>query len=428
LLASTVMANQPLFRHAALNAQKNHWLGTILLVRPVSYLLLTGLAIVFAVIVVLFMACATYTKRSTVMGQLVPETGLLKVYAPQLGLVVERKVQEGQLVKQGDILFVLSSERYSDGQGSVQASISAQHTQQRQSLRDEIVKTRLQQHDEQQALQSRLLGIQEELTRLAAQYKAQQTRVTLSEEAYQRYQGLLEKNYISREQTQQKQEDWIEQSSRLESMAREQVRMQRDVLARQDELSSVRAKHQNQIAQLERSVSSVNQQLTESEAKRRLVIRAPESGTATAVVASVGMAVEGSRPLLSIVPRGARLEAQLFAPSRAVGFVRPGVPVRLRYQAYPYQKFGQAIGRVVSVSRTALPASEIFTMGNPSGNNQNNEPYYRISVVLDQQAIVAYGVKQPLQPGMLLDADVMLERRRLYEWVLEPLISLTGKL
>jgi membrane fusion protein len=422
------MANQPLFRHAALNAQKNHWLGTILLVRPVSYLFLTGLAIVFALMVVLFMACATYTKRSTVMGQLVPETGLLKVYAPQLGLVVEKKVQEGQLVKQGDILFVLSSERYSDGQGSVQASISAQHAQQRQSLRDEIVKTRLQQHDEQQALQSRLLGIEEELTRLEAQYKAQQTRVTLSEEAYQRYEGLLEKNYISREQTQQKQEEWIEQSSRLASMAREQVRMQRDALARQEELSSVRAKHQNQIAQLERSVSSVNQQLTESEAKRRLVIRAPESGTATAVIASVGTAVEGSRPLLSIVPRGARLEAQLFAPSRAVGFVRPGVPVRLRYQAYPYQKFGQATGRVVSVSRTALPASEIFTMGNPSGNNQNSEPYYRISVVLDQQTIVAYGVKQPLQPGMLLDADVMLERRRLYEWVLEPLISLTGKL
>jgi len=422
------MANQPLFRHAALNAQKNHWLGTILLVRPVSYLLLTGMAILFALIVVAFMACATYTKRSTVMGQLVPETGLLKVYAPQLGLVVEKKVQEGQLVKQGDILFVLSSERYSDVQGSVQASISAQHTQQRQSLRDEIVKTRLQQHDEQQALQSRLLGTQEELTRLETQYKAQQTRVKLSEEAYQRYQGLLEKNYISREQTQQKQEDWIEQSSRLESMAREQVRMQRDVLARQDELSSVRAKHQNQIAQLERSVSSVNQQLTESEAKRRLVIRAPESGTATAVVTNVGMAVESSRPLLSIVPRGARLEAHLFAPSRAVGFVRPGVPVRLRYQAYPYQKFGQATGRVVSVSKTALPASEIFTMGNPAGNNQSSEPYYRISVVLDQQTIAAYGIQQPLQTGMLLDADIMLERRRLYEWVLEPLISLTGKL
>ncbi|WP_029147522.1 HlyD family secretion protein [Methylophilus sp. 5] len=422
------MANQPLFRHAALNAQKNHWLGTILLVRPVSYLFLTGLAILFALIVVVFMACGAYTKRSTVIGQLVPETGLIKVYAPQLGLVVEKKVQEGQQVRQGDMLFVLSSERYSDAQGSVQASISAQHTQQRQSLRDEIVKTRLQQHDEQQALQSRLMGISEELVRLEAQHKAQQTRLQLSAETYQRYQGLLEKNYISREQTQQKQEDWLEQSSRLESMAREQVRMQRDLLARQDELSSVRAKHQNQIAQLERSVSSVSQQLTESEAKRRLVVRAPASGTATAVVANVGTAVEGSRPLVSIVPRGAKLEAHLFAPSRAVGFVRPGVPVRLRYQAYPYQKFGQATGRVVSVSRTALPASEMFTMGNLSGNNQNSEPYYRISVVLDQQTIAAYGVQQPLQAGMLLDADIMLERRRLYEWVLEPLISLTGKL
>lgn len=422
------MANLPLFRHAALNAQKNHWLGTILLIRPVSYLFLTLMVLLFAGIVVAFMVWGTYTKRSTVVGQLVPETGLVKVYAPQFGVVVEKRVQEGQPVKQNDILFILSSERYSDAQGSIQASISAQHKQQRQSLENEIVKTKLQQRDEQQALQSRIEGIKDELHRLDTQYQSQQTRVQLSEEAHKRYLGLLENNYISREQTQQKQEDWIEQSSRLESLAREQVRMQRELVARQDELSSLRVKHQNQIAQLERSISGVNQQLTESEAKRRLVIRAPESGTATAVVANLGTAVEGSRPLVSIVPSGAMLQAHLFAPSRAVGFVREGVPVRLRYQAYPYQKFGQASGRVQSVSRTALPAGEIFTMGNVSANNQNSEPFYRITVALDHQSMVAYGKQQPLQAGMLLDADIMLERRHLYEWVLEPLFSLTGKL
>lgn len=421
------MANPPLFRQAALNAQKNQWLGTILLIRPMSYLLLTTIAMLFAIMVILFMVWGTYTKRSTVVGQLVPETGLVKVYAPQFGIVVEKRVREGQAVKQDDVLFILSSERYSDDQSSIQASISTQHRQQRQSLTDEIAKTRLQQRDEQQALQSRLDGIKDELERLEVQYSAQQTRVQLSDEAHKRYQGLLEKNYISREQTQQKQEDWIEQSTRLESMTREQMRMRRELVARQDELSSLRVKHQNQIAQLERNVSSVNQQLTESEAKRRLVIRAPESGTATAVVANLGTAVEGSRPLVSIVPAGATLEAYLFAPSRAVGFVREGVPVRLRYQAYPYQKFGQASGRVESVSRTALPAGEIFTLGNPSANNQNSEPYYRITVALDRQSITAYGRQQPLQAGMLLDADIMLERRRLYEWVLEPLFSLTGK-
>jgi len=422
------MANQPLFRHAALNAQKNQWLGKILLIRPMSYVYLTLMAMLFAGIVIAFMVWGTYTKRSTVVGQLVPETGLVKVYAPQFGIVVEKKVREGQSVKQGDILFILSSERYSDAQGSIQESISTQHKQQRQSLEDEIVKTRLQQHDEQQALQSRIDGIKDELQRLELQYQSQQTRVQLSDEAHKRYQGLLEKNYISREQTQQKQEDWIEQSSRLESMAREQLRMKRELVARKDELSSLRAKHQNQIAQLQRSVSAVNQQLTESEAKRRLVIRAPESGTATAVVANLGTTVEGSRPLVSIVPTGALLQAHLFAPSRAVGFVREGVPVRLRYQAYPYQKFGQASGRVQSVSRTAMPAGEIFTMGNVSPNSQNSEPFYRITVTLDRQSMTAYGQQQPLQAGMLLDADIMLERRRLYEWVLEPLLSLTGKL
>ncbi|MEZ0211278.1 MAG: HlyD family secretion protein [Methylophilus sp.] len=421
------MANPPLYRHAALNAQKTHWLGTILLIRPLSYSVLTLIAVLFATMVVVFMTWGTYTKRSAVIGQLVPETGLVKVYSPQFGIVVEKRVREGQAVKRDEVLFVLSSERYSDEQNSIQASISTQHKQQRQSLQDEIGKTRLQQRDEQQALQSRLDGIKDELERLDVQYQAQQTRVQLSDEALKRYQGLLEKNYISREQTQQKQEDWIEQSTRLESMTREQVRMRRELAARQDELSSLRAKHQNQIAQLERSVSSVSQQLTESEAKRRLVIRAPESGTATAVVANLGTAVEGSRPLVSIVPAGAMLQAYLFAPSRAVGFVREGVPVRLRYQAYPYQKFGQASGRVESVSRTALPAGEIFTMGNPSANSQNNEPYYRITVALERQSITAYGKQQPLQAGMLLDADIMLERRRLYEWVLEPLFSLTGK-
>lgn len=421
------MANPPLYRHAALNAQKNQWLGKILLIRPWSYSFLTLIAVLFATIVLVFMTWGTYTKRSAVVGQLVPETGLVKVYAPQFGIVVEKRVQEGQAVNKDDVLFVLSSERYSDEQSSIQASISSQHKQQRQSLQGEISKTRLQQRDEQQALQSRLDGIKDELERLEVQYSAQQTRVQLSDEAHKRYQGLLERNYISREQVQQKQEDWIEQSSRLESMMREQMRMQRELVARQDELSGLRAKHQNQIAQLERSVSSVSQQLTESEAKRRLVIRAPESGTATAVVAHLGTAVEGSRPLVSIVPAGAMLQAYLFAPSRAVGFVREGVPVRLRYQAYPYQKFGQADGRVESVSRTALPAGEIFTMGNPSASSQNNEPYYRITVALEKQSITAYGTQQPLQAGMLLDADIMLERRRLYEWVLEPLFSLTGK-
>ena len=59
---------------------------------------------------------------------------------------------------------------------------------------------------------------------------------------------------------------------------------------------------------------------------------------------------------------------------------------------------------------------------------QEGEPLYRITVDLSAQTIMAYGEARPLQIGMQLEADIMQERRKLYEWVLEPLISITGKL
>lgn len=66
-----------LFRPAALAAKQTNWLGEIVLIRPLSFSFLTALAAVL----VLFLYWETYTKRSTVTGQLVPDAGLVKVYA-----------------------------------------------------------------------------------------------------------------------------------------------------------------------------------------------------------------------------------------------------------------------------------------------------------------------------------------------------------
>ncbi len=62
------------------------------------------------------------------------------------------------------------------------------------------------------------------------------------------------------------------------------------------------------------------------------------------------------------------------------------------------------------------------------GSARMAEQLYRLRVTLDDQAVTAYGQPRPLQSGMLLDADILQDTRRLYEWVLEPLYSLTGKL
>jgi len=149
------------------------------------------------------------------------------------------------------------------------------------------------------------------------------------------------------------------------------------------------------------------------------------------VIAEVGQSVDGNKPLVMIVPENVQLYAHLYAPSRAIGFVNPGDKVLIRYQAYPYQKFGHHQGIVDDVSKTALPANEISSLGtviNGNNNNSSNEPLYRITVKLAEQSIKTYGQAHRLQTGMLLDADILQEKRRLFEWVLEPLFSLTGKL
>jgi membrane fusion protein len=124
------------------------------------------------------------------------------------------------------------------------------------------------------------------------------------------------------------------------------------------------------------------------------------------------------------LPEDAKLEAHLFAPSRSIGFVRSGQPVLLRYPAFPSQKFGSQHAHVVAVSRNALTAGDLgFTP--PEGGR---EALYRIRASLDSQQILAYGKPEALQAGMLVEADILLDRRRLIEWIFDPLLSLTGRL
>ena len=106
----------------------------------------------------------------------------------------------------------------------------------------------------------------------------------------------------------------------------------------------------------------------------------------------------------------------------------------LRLLACPYQKFGSQTGRVLRVSRVPLQAGELAALPLPTPSTGAvaavggvGEPLYRITVALDRQAISAYGREQPLAAGMQLDADVLLDRRRLVEWLFEPVLGLAGR-
>ena len=175
---------------------------------------------------------------------------------------------------------------------------------------------------------------------------------------------------------------------------------------------------------LERDLAQANRDAAEQNAEQRLVVRAPQPGTVSTLLAEPGQSVSPASALATLVPQGAVLQAQLFAPSSAIGFVRPGQAVRLRFEAFPYQKFGQQAARVLKVSRTPLAASELAALALPAFSTlgPGGEPLFRITVALEGAPVAA------LSAGMRLQADVLLEKRRLIEWLFEPLLGLKGRL
>lgn len=423
------MTQAALFRKEALDAQHASGLGEIVLIRPISFVFLTLLATAMVLLVVGFFLFGSYTKRSTVSGQLVPAGGQVKVHAPQPGIVIEKFVHEGQAVKRGDRLMILSSERYGRDAGPVQAGISRTLEQRRDSLHEELKKILPLQANERDSLTNKVASLQRELVTLSEQTDSQRRLLALATDAVERYQGLMDKGYISMDQLQQRQAELLGQRQTLQGLERERTSLQQQSIEHRNELAGLTARQANQLAETRRQLSTVEQELVESEAKRTLLIIAPENGIATAVLAEAGQTVDSSRPLLSIVPVDTPLQAELYAPSKSIGFIKSGDAVLIRYQAYPYQKFGQYHGQVQSISRTSVSVSELSSMnGGVSRAGQDGEQLYRLRVSLDDQAVTAYGQPLALQSGMLLDADILQDTRRLYEWVLEPLYSLTGKL
>lgn len=387
-----------------------------MLVRPLSFSALAAFAFGAAAMLVAVSLWATYTRHTTVPGMLVPDAGVIGVPAPQQGTIVEKRVHDGQRVERGDVLFVMSSERSSSARGATAQAVTEELLERQASLGEEIEATRRLEALERSALSERIALLSRELDGLRAAAARQRERTAQAEDAAARYRSLGEQGFVSVEQTLVKREAALEQQALADTLVREQAALERQRADARNELAALALNYANRIAALEREAGAYERELAENETLRGVLVSAPMSGTVTALVGEVGQTFVPGELLATIVPAGARLQAHLRAPSAAVGFIEPGDSVLLRYDAYPYQQFGHQRGTVASLSLA------------PVSGGAQGPPYYRLVVDLASQTLDAYGHAQPLRAGMAVEADVLGETRRLYEWVLDPLYSITEKL
>jgi membrane fusion protein len=423
--AAAARAELPLFRQEVLRERQSEWMGTILLKPRAMHLWFAATAALTVLVILAVLMLASYTKKARVSGWLVPQQGMVRVFASRAAVVTTLRVAEGAQVRQGQVLAELSAEEQSAALGGTQAGAVRALEAQRATL--DVEGRRAQELFAQQraALEQRLATLERELDSMRQEIGVERQRLALARQWQARLRELTGRGYISEQQLRVAAETSLDRAAKVRTLERGALALGRERLAAQSELDQLPLKKATQEALIARTLAVTSRDLGEAEARRSLLVPAPQAGTVTALHAHPGAAVGPSAPLLSIVPRGALLEAQLYAPSRAVGFVRAGQPVLLRYRAYPYQKFGHARGVIASVSRSAIEPGELPAMFSAAAGGPA-EALYRITVALERQHVMAYGRPAPLQPGMQLDADVLLERRRLVEWVLDPVFTLTG--
>lgn len=417
-----------LFRPEVIEGQQQAWLGHIQLVRPVPLAVLTVLVVAAALLVGGFLVEGRYTRKAHIAGVLVPDRGVLRLLPPQSGTVMESHAVEGRAVQRGDVLFVLAADRATlsgDTQATVQASLAARGRSLQEASRQ---KGQLQQA-QRSALDRQIADMHRELVQMDAESALQQERLTLAQQALAQMESLKNDHFVSPAQVRGKAEDVLAVKAQLQALLRQRAAHVREMGTLEAQRQELPLRTQAAVGEIERDLASLAQESAETEARQRIVVRAPQDGVLTAVLATVGQSVSPAAPLATLLPADAKLQAQLFAPSSAIGFLQPNQAVQLRYQAFPYQKFGHHEGQVLQVSRTPLQAAELAGLPLPESMRATPgaEPLYRITVVLDQQAVQAYGQMHPLAVGMQLEADVLLDRRRLIEWIFEPLLSVTGR-
>ena len=416
---------ESLFRQQAIDAQRVSGLGRISLAQPPRLWLLTLLMLAASGSALLLLALGSYTARSQVQGQLVPQQGMATVVAPTTGAVTRVLVSEGDTVRSGQLLAVVSAPRATLRSGDALLATEAVLEQRRVSLAQAESADLAMQAAERSNLVAQLAMARDELTLLEAATRTEEQQLAVANALLAKHQQLHSQHFISDLQLAQQQAALLEYQSRWQSLQRQKSNAQRQIAQLRSQLSKLPAEEALARVSHDRTQAQLTQETIEANARFEFAIVSPTAGVVATQTSWSGQSVSAGQPLFAILPKGAKLEAQLLLPSRAVGFVAAGDVVHLRYRAFPFEKFGHHTGVVSKVSRSALSTREL---GSISASSTPSEPLYRVAVTLAQQDVLAYGKREPLKPGMLLEADILGERRSLLEWALAPVYSVAGRM
>ncbi|MFM2045582.1 MAG: hypothetical protein RLY86_4158 [Pseudomonadota bacterium] len=409
----------PLFRKEAIEARRQRLWGEVIITQPVGYAMMTAVLTGITLTGLAFLVFGTYDRSETVPGYIAPSGGLSQVYAARGGTVTRVLVAQGDRVSQGQPLVEISLET-AGLDGPLGERLREETLRRLGEIEAQIAATDTRFDQEQRRMADRAAAIRAELPNLEARLVTERELLDLAREEVARLEGLLESGFAPRTEMTRRRSQALAQEGTVAELERQLGARRADLQEMEHAADLIPLERAERLSQLRSARSQLMQALAELEVGQAYVLTAPVDGRVAALQAAPGQAAASNTPIVALVADGADLEAHLLLPTRAAGLVEAGQDVRIRVDAFPFQRFGMVEGTVASVSRAA------FRPGDLLAPIPFQEPVYRVVVQPARTTVSAFGEERDLAPGMTLSADITVDRRTFLDTILDPLRA-TGR-
>lgn len=216
----------------------------------------------------------------------------------------------------------------------------------------------------------------------------------------------------------EKEQELATQSHMIES-ARAGVRQSEMKLVQID--SDYRRQLHVERGEVQRGVDQLSQELAKQTHRKELMaLKASQDSVVKDLAThSIGTVVQPGTVLLTLVPRNDSLRAEVWLSNDDIGFVKQGQTVRMKFAAFPFQKYGMVQGRVEHIGADAVDAAQEGTSAAAPGATPRST--YKALVALDASSLEADGTRFPLSAGMQANAEILLGTRSVLEYLLSPM-------
>lgn len=405
-----------LFRQEVIDAGRERLTGTVVAATPPGSRLYTTVLAGAVGALILLLLLGQYASKVQVRGLVAHAGGIARVYPPAPAEIREVHVSEGAIVSRGTPLVTISmTQGRGGGSDGVAGQLAELARQEAELVRQQALASSLG-ASEAGSLEQQKFALAATIGSLERQIALGGDTIALAEADARRNVRLSKEGAGTQRQVEESRAALLARKLDLEGVTERLIAQREALRAIDGQVASRRigsSQSQSEIAARRAVLAEQRSALTRLD---RLVLTAPVAGTVGDVGARVGLRAQADTSLVTVVPHDSELEIQLYAPSSAVGFVQVDQDVRLLFDAFPYQKYGAGHGRVTAVSNVPTEPTAL----DPGLGLK--EPVFRVRVSIDPRGLSGAAASRPLRAGMTLSANLVLERRSLWEVFFDPVL------